>query len=223
MKKLRVGFLLDTLQPPIKINELIELVHDNDSFDTPTLITGYKNIDHQTYLEKIVKKFKKNPIRFFDQILRAILYRFIYGVEIKSAKKCFPKYRANKDIQDLNKLKIVNVKGRWSKSNLFLEFTDEDLSLISSCDLDCIIRCESGVLRGKILDITEFGIFSFHHGDNRIIRGGPSGFWEVLYGEPSSGFIIQKLNDELDGGGASARRVRLPIVGALLHAGADHA
>ncbi|MDA9947532.1 hypothetical protein N9D73_00800 [Planktomarina temperata] len=31
-------------------------------------------------------------------------------------------------------------------------------------------------------------------------RGGPSGFWEVLNKDPSSGFIIQKLNNELDGG-----------------------
>ena len=41
---------------------------------------------------------------------------------------------------------------------------------------------------------------SFHHGDNRVNRGGPSGFWEVLNCEPSSGFVIQKLNEELDGG-----------------------
>ena len=44
------------------------------------------------------------------------------------------------------------------------------------------------------------GVISFHHGDNSVNRGGPSGFWESLNGEPSSGFIIQKLNHELDGG-----------------------
>ena len=40
--------------------------------------------------------------------------------------------------------------------------------------------------KGKILDIFHFGILSFHHGDNRVIRGGPSGFWEVLNNHPSS-------------------------------------
>ena len=48
-------------------------------------------------------------------------------------------------------------------------------------------------------------MISFHHGDNRVNRGGPSGFWEVLNREPSSGFIIQKLNTELDGGSVLVR------------------
>ena len=78
--------------------------------------------------------------------------------------------------------------------------TENDISLISDSNLDCIIRCGSGILRGDILGITKFGVISFHHGDNRVNRGGPSGFWEVLKKEPSSGFIIQKLTEELDGG-----------------------
>ena len=44
------------------------------------------------------------------------------------------------------------------------------------------------------------GIISFHHGDNNINRGGPAGFWEVFNEEPSTGFIIQRLTEELDGG-----------------------
>ena len=58
----------------------------------------------------------------------------------------------------------------------------------------------SGILKGEILKLTKFGVISFHHGDNRFYRGGPSGFWEVFNNELSSGFIIQRLNDELDGG-----------------------
>ena len=77
-------------------------------------------------------------------------------------------------------MKIINVAGTWSKSNLFLKFTDKDLSLISSYDLDCIIRCGSGILKGEILKLTKFGVISFHHGDNRFYRGGPSGFGRFL-------------------------------------------
>ena len=46
----------------------------------------------------------------------------------------------------------------------------------------------------------KFGILSFHHGDNRVNKGGPYGFWEVMKNEPSSGFIIQRLTDQLDDG-----------------------
>jgi methionyl-tRNA formyltransferase len=63
-----------------------------------------------------------------------------------------------------------------------------------------IYRGGSGILRGDILTLCKYGIISFHHGNNDINRGGPPGFWEVYNKEPSTGFIIQKLKNELDGG-----------------------
>ena len=41
---------------------------------------------------------------------------------------------------------------------------------------------------------------SFHHGDPSWNRGGPPGFWETVKNKPSSGFIIQILNENLDNG-----------------------
>ena len=55
-------------------------------------------------------------------------------------------------------------------------------------------------LKGEILNICRLGIISFHHGDNNFNRGGPPGFWEVFNREPSTGFIIQRLTEEIDGG-----------------------
>jgi hypothetical protein len=51
------------------------------------------------------------------------------------------------------------------------------------------------------------GILSFHHGDNRVNRGGPTGVWEVLNGEPTSGLTLQIMSAELDGGTVLARSV----------------
>ncbi len=199
MKKLRVGFLVDDLSPSNQVNELIEFVHDNPNFCQPVLITGYK-IKQDSRLKRIVSKLKAGPVSFFNSALRSILVKVIVRAELQNAKKRYPGYRENQKIKNLDQHKVVNVNGEWSASGLFLQMTDEDLSMIEDCNLDCIIRCGSGILRGKILDISEYGVISFHHGDNRTNRGGPSGFWEVLNGEPSSGFIIQKLNQELDGG-----------------------
>ena len=44
------------------------------------------------------------------------------------------------------------------------------------------------------------GIISFHHGDSDFYRGGPPGFWEVYKQESSTGFVIQRLTEDLDGG-----------------------
>ena len=63
-----------------------------------------------------------------------------------------------------------------------------------------LIRCGTGILRGDILTATKYGVISFHHADNKINRGHPPGFWEVFNKEDSTGFTIQKLTEELDGG-----------------------
>ena len=55
-------------------------------------------------------------------------------------------------------------------------------------------------MKGEILNCSKFGILSFHHGDNNINRGQPPGFWEVYHKSPSTGFIIQQLTEDLDGG-----------------------
>lgn len=199
MKKLRVGFLVDDLSPSFQVNELIEFVHTNPNFCQPVVITGYKK-KQDAKVKKVGSKFKAWYVSFFNITLRSILIKVITRAELQNAKKRYPGYRHNQKIKNLDEHKVVNVNGKWSKSGLFLQMTDEDLSLIEDCNLDCIIRCGSGILRGKILDVSEYGVISFHHGDNRTNRGGPSGFWEVLDGEPSSGFIIQRLNQELDGG-----------------------
>ena len=57
-----------------------------------------------------------------------------------------------------------------------------------------------GILKGDILNVAKKGVISFHHGDNDFNRGGPPGFWEVYYKIPKTGFIIQKLDENLDDG-----------------------
>jgi hypothetical protein len=201
MKKLRVGFLLDNLSPSTYVNELIEFVDQTNDFDRPIIITGYQRpTPKKSIFRKVIDKAKQGPSKFIDSIIWLFLHKLVRILEEKTAKRIFPKYLSNYEIKNINELKIITIEGKWSRSFLFLELTSEDITTISACELDCIIRCGSGILRGDILDIPKFGVISFHHGDNRVNRGGPSGFWEVLNDEPTSGFVIQKLNQELDGG-----------------------
>jgi hypothetical protein len=72
-------------------------------------------------------------------------------------------------------------------------------------NFDLLIRCGSGILKGGILSSARLGIVSFHHADNRINRGGPAGFWEVYYRQAKTGFVVQRLNEELDGGAVILR------------------
>ena len=83
--------------------------------------------------------------------------------------------------------------------------TDDGLAAIRAFDLDFLFRFGLGIVRGEILDAARFGIWSFHHDDERVIRGGPPSFWEVFDGLPTSGVLLQRLTDRLDGGIPLAR------------------
>jgi hypothetical protein len=92
-----------------------------------------------------------------------------------------------------------------SESGLVYRFGKKDMSQIRALCFDLLIRCGTGILRGEILSAAKFGIISFHHGDNRINRGGPASFWECYYAWSQTGFVIQQLTEELDGGSVLVR------------------
>jgi hypothetical protein len=93
------------------------------------------------------------------------------------------------------------VNPNLSPSGLVYTYTRRDIQAIKDLKLDLLVMAGSGILKGEILSSCPFGIISFHHGDNSRNRGGPPGFWEVFHKEPSTGFIVQRLTEELDGGG----------------------
>lgn len=76
---------------------------------------------------------------------------------------------------------------------------DEIVNEISA-SADVVIRFGYGVLVGRVLTATEYGVLSYHHGDLREYRGMPMGFWEYVHGRDTAGVTLQRLNETLDGG-----------------------
>lgn len=79
-------------------------------------------------------------------------------------------------------------------------FADETIQEIRDLRLDFILRFGFNILRGDILKTAQWGIWSFHHDDEQLIRGGPPGFWEVYHKHLSNGVLLQQLTEELDKG-----------------------
>ena len=79
-------------------------------------------------------------------------------------------------------------------------FSDADNEDIRSYELDLILRFSFGIIKGEILGAARFGVWSFHHGDERRFRGRPPGFWEIYERSPTVGSILQRLTERLDGG-----------------------
>ena len=132
---------------------------------------------------------------------RLLVFRLISFIDQILTKKISPKDSAFLRYQvEIKAKKRLEVRPRFSPSGFVFEYLDDDLKRIKELDCDVLIRCGSGILKGGILEVTEFGVISLHHGDNTKYRGGPPGFWEVLFKESQTGFIVQELTDTLDGG-----------------------
>jgi hypothetical protein len=86
-------------------------------------------------------------------------------------------------------------KGKFSEY-----FQEEDLARIRTFDLDFILRFGFGIIRGEILKVPRYGVWSFHHGDEQKYRGAPPCFWEINDAQPETGVMLQRLTDRLDGG-----------------------
>ena len=72
-------------------------------------------------------------------------------------------------------------------------------------DLDILLRHEFNIIKGALLALPRHGVWSFHHADNRVNRGAPPAFWEIVLGQPFTGVTLQRLTPELDGGEVIAR------------------
>ncbi|HEU4716922.1 MAG TPA: hypothetical protein VFU15_03785 [Bacteroidia bacterium] len=87
------------------------------------------------------------------------------------------------------------LKGKFSE-----HFPGEVIAKIKEQRCDVVLRFGFNILRGEILSATRYGVWSFHHADEQVIRGGPGGFWEIYKGIPATGAILQRLTEKLDAG-----------------------
>lgn len=204
-KKIRVGFLVNTFDCSEEVYRSIEHVASKNHFCDPVIIKISNMRAHGSWVERLQKRARTKSwfgvSRYFFVIF---LLRLISRLELfffSGRKNAASLY----NIRDIINIHVIELQGDWSVSGLVLRLFDDDVSMLKQMNLDCLVRCGSGILKGEILKAARHGVISFHHGDNRVNRGGPAGFWEVLKREPSSGFIIQVLSEELDGGAVVVR------------------
>ena len=87
------------------------------------------------------------------------------------------------------------LKGKFSQY-----FRADDCAAIAAHAPDILLRFDFGIIRGDILEIPTYGVWSYHHGDPRKFRGSPPAFWETYTNYPTVGVVLQRLTDSLDDG-----------------------
>jgi len=192
MKKLRIGILF----PDIKKLENWEFrlfyeIVKSDWAEIVILIKDQRKREKGNYINKLLNS--KN-------IINKGLLKCINFIELKLIKQHH--FSESKKIEVLEKLnRIEEVFLKPNEKGKYTDYFDASIcQKIKDLKLDVLLRHEFRIIKGEILNIPKHGIWSFHHGDNDINRGGPPGFWEIVFNQPVTGVTLQILTEELDGG-----------------------
>lgn len=198
MKK--IGILLNSTNCSKYLIEIVSELAKSDQIELYFLLNNSVT-DQQGIWQAIKSTLKtKGLLRFID----LVFFKFLTYAEHKSLSIIFPRIKEHNKtmgIDGFTQNDIIYLNPIFSSSGLIVRYPDKDIEKIKSLNLDLIIRGTApGIFKGGILKAAKNGIISFHHGDNRWNRGGPPAFWEVFLRKSSTGFILQVLTEELDGG-----------------------
>lgn len=203
--KLKVGLLIDQEYESKYVYDLVNWALGQDDIEISHLIK--QSLPQKDFTKNvIVKVIKFVKIRGIYSLISYLFFQALNFIEFQFLKRNL-KYKNHFKLFNLSEhiKNTLIVTPQISKSGFVYKFSDEDVQKIKNANFDLIIRFGSGILHGNILHSSKFGILSFHHGDNTINRGGPPGFWEVYLKQATTGFTIQILNEELDGGHVLAK------------------
>ncbi len=197
MKK-RVGLIIDSLNVSKQIADLIEFSTTSENYEITALVVNCEERKNTNIATQIISYIKRRGLKKF---LATAVFKAVCKAETVAVKRMgkFKKF-FNKVYLNDGDFVTINVKPKISTSGLIYRYEPEDIDSIRELNLELLIRAGSGILRGDILDVCPNGVISCHHADNEVNRGGPPGFWEVYERTPRTGFIFQRLTDELDGG-----------------------
>ncbi len=197
---IRVGILSDSIHGSKYVHDLVGWMISRSEFVVTHLIL------HPAPQEIAPRNW---PPRFIRSVRNFGLYALISGKLFNvlmaiervrlSRDKNYSDHQKKYNLQELIRETLL-LDPIVSSSGLSYRFAAADINRIRSLGLDVLIRCGGGILRGDILSSSRLGVVSFHHADNRINRGVPAGFWEVYNRQSTTGFTLQRLSEELDGG-----------------------
>jgi hypothetical protein len=206
-KTLRIGIMCNGLHFSAWEAETIRHLINTKSVSLELLIGNadriepiWNNVIFEDRRQNIVKK-TLHPVlmtyrRFMRNLRTPLWHKYQRFVNKHYTADCDQQLSLSDELINIDMIYCrINKKGKYSQY-----FTEPDLDKIKSYNLDMILRFGFNIIRGEILNIPTYGVWSFHHGDYLKYRGGPPGFWEIYNEDPWSGAILQKLTDKLDDG-----------------------
>ena len=180
-KSLRFGLMVNSLTVEHWQYDTIKMLMDNGM----KLSLIIQNSDSAP-APSLYQKIKDYP---FKRVLFRVWHRFLFS----------PRSKYPTDITELTQ-DIPTIFCTPVIRGISSYFEEIDIQEIRNQNLDFILRFGFDIVRGEVLNTAKYGIWSFHHDDERIIRGGPPGFWEFMKKIHNNGVILQRLTNTLDKG-----------------------
>ena len=183
---LRCVILCDGLEFPAWQAECLRQAIDSGHLNVVGLVQR-AHTDHSLKDAKWRKRWRERHLA---------LWRVFERFCVKPFSKAIVQISMARLLGDVPLIKDIPVKiGKYSET-----LGDEAVSFVATCSPDLVLRFSYGILKGEILNLPRYGVWSFHHGDPAAFRGQPPGFWEMVEGAKSAGAILQKLGERLDAG-----------------------
>ena len=120
MKKFRVGFIIDNLEPDKYIIDLINFINQNESFESPILITGYSQKNSEPLIKKFINNFRLN------KVLKSIFLKIILVIEKRIVSKKYQNKETSAEkitiyIQNKIKFNLLYDKNKSLQKKIKLE------------------------------------------------------------------------------------------------------
>lgn len=188
---LRVGLLLDGWEQPAWVYRMLKIIKQSGYADIALVVLNGAAPAPATFTARLRK----------DRGI--LLYRLYVRLENLVCRPRPDAFRPRNTTDLLSEVEsftaLPEQKGPWDT------ITQADVDRIRAASLDVLVHLGFRLIDGGILESAGHGVWSFHHGDNRVLRGGPPGFWEVFDHHPLTGSILQVLKPDVDNGYILAR------------------
>src|SRR6266487_1882408 len=171
--KLRIGLLLNGTELAAWAYRMIEIIKDSDYAEISLIVENTLPAEKRrlSLVSQIARKIRSG--QFWTTVIRLTLTT----LERRLIGKPGGLPNASKQVDGKDLLAGVEVIKVNPRRQRFFDYIEgDDLARIRARGIDVFIRLGFRILRGGILGSARYGIWSYHHGDNRVNRGGPASY-----------------------------------------------
>jgi len=182
---LQVGVMLDATSAPAWVRHVLQSIDDSA---VATLRVAIVNAEppSRVSIERVKRWSSRLVYRAYERADRTVF---------AATPDAFRVENLDDLLSDVEVMHVVPLRRGFVH-----RFDESVIQTLRERRLDVLLRFGFNIIKGEVLGVPKYGVWSYHHGDNREFRGGPPFFWEMFERVETSGVILQVLNDELDGG-----------------------